>query len=169
MRNHQSIIKILGAWPILALLILFQISSAFGQLPPEVAQFGYPETIFLNGKVVSMDDASRSTEVGKIYQAVAVKEDKLKMWTSWASEYVLKEDQLGTLEVGKFADLIILDRDYFTVPVDDLLKIRVPMTMVGGKIIQLQASLASEFGVTSIGPVYDFSDEEVAAQFLGGN
>jgi len=93
----------------------------------------------------------------------------LKMWTSWASEYVLKEDQLGTLEEGKFADLIILDRDYFTVPVDDLLKIRVPMTMVGGKIIQLQASLASEFGVTSIGPVYDFSDEEVAAQFLGGN
>ncbi len=93
----------------------------------------------------------------------------LKMWTSWASEYVLKEDQLGTLEEGKFADLIILDRDYFTVPVDDLLKIRVPMTMVGGKIMQLQASLASEFGVDSIGPVYDFSDEEVAAQFLGGN
>ena len=93
----------------------------------------------------------------------------LKMWTSWASEYVLKQDQLGTLEEGKFADLIILDRDYFTVPVDDLLKIRVPMTMVGGKIMQLQASLASEFGVDSIGPVYDFSDEEVAAQFLGGN
>ena len=93
----------------------------------------------------------------------------LKMWTSWASEYVLKQDKLGTLEEGKFADLIILDRDYFTVPVDDLLKIRVPMTMVGGKIMQLQASLASEFGVDSIGPVYDFSDEEVAAQFLGGN
>ena len=93
----------------------------------------------------------------------------LKMWTSWASEYVLKQNQLGTLEEGKFADLIILDRDYFTVPVDDLLKIRVPMTMVGGKIMQLQASLASEFGVDSIGPVYDFSDEEVAAQFLGGN
>ena len=93
----------------------------------------------------------------------------LKMWTSWASEYVLKQDKLGTLEEGKFADLIILDRDYFTVPVDDLLKIRVPMTMVGGKIMQLQASLAGEFGVNSIGPVYDFSDEEVAAQFLGGN
>ncbi len=93
----------------------------------------------------------------------------LKMWTSWASEYVLKEDQLGTLEEGKFADLIILDRDYFTVPVDDLLKIRVPMTMVGGKIMQLQASLASEFGVDSIGPVYNFSEEEVAAQYLGDN
>jgi predicted amidohydrolase YtcJ len=119
----------------------------------------------------------------KLWQAVTRKHDgvvwqpeeridrvhALKMWTSWASEYVLKEDQLGTLEEGKFADLIILDRDYFTVPVDDLLKIRVPMTMVGGKIMQLQASLASEFGVDSIGPVYDFSDEEVAAQFLGDN
>ena len=119
----------------------------------------------------------------KLWQAVTRKHDgvvwqpeeridrvhALKMWTSWASEYVLKEDHLGTLEEGKFADLIILDRDYFTVPVDDLLKIRVPMTMVGGKIMQLQASLASEFGVDSIGPVYDFSDKEVAAQFLGDN
>ncbi len=83
MRNHQSIIKALGTWPIPALLLFFQLSSAFGQLPPEVAQFGYPETVFLNGKVVSMDDASRSTNVGSIYQAVAVKEDKiLKLGTT---------------------------------------------------------------------------------------
>jgi len=65
MKNHESITKYLGTWLIPALLLLFQLSSAFGQLPPEVARFGYPETIFLNGKVVSMDDASRSTEVGK--------------------------------------------------------------------------------------------------------
>ncbi len=91
----------------------------------------------------------------------------LKMWTSWASEYILKEDKLGTLEVGKLADLVIMDRDYFTVPVDDLLKIRTPMTMVGGKIIQVQPALASDFGIAPVGPVYDFNDEDVAAQFLG--
>ena len=92
----------------------------------------------------------------------------MKMWTSWASEYILKEDKLGTLVPGKFADLVILDRDYFTVPVDDLLKIRTPLTMVGGKIIQLQESLASDFGIEPVGPVYSFTDEEVAAQFLSG-
>ena len=91
----------------------------------------------------------------------------LKMWTSWASEYILKEDKLGTLEVGKLADLVIMDRDYFTVPVDDLLKIRTPMTMVGGKIIQIQPALATDFRIASVGPVYDFNDEDVAAQFLG--
>jgi imidazolonepropionase-like amidohydrolase len=89
------------------------------------------------------------------------------MWTSWASEYILKEDKLGTLEVGKLADLVIMDRDYFTVPVDDLLKIRTPMTMVGGKIIQIQPALATDFRIASVGPVYDFNDEDVAAQFLG--
>jgi len=90
----------------------------------------------------------------------------LKMWTSWASEYILKQDQLGTLVPGKFADLVILDRDYFTVPVDDILKIRTPLTMVGGKIIQVQESLASDLGIEPVGPVYDFSDEDVAADFL---
>jgi cytosine/adenosine deaminase-related metal-dependent hydrolase len=75
---------------------------------------------------------------------------------------------LGTLVAGKFADLVILDRDYFTIPVDDLLKIRTPLTMVGGKIIQLQESLASDFGIEPVGPVYDFSDEDVAAEFLSG-
>ena len=93
----------------------------------------------------------------------------MKMWTSWASEYVLKEDELGTLEVGKFADLVVLDRDYFTVPVNDILKVRTPMTMVGGRIVQLQAALASQFGVRPIGPSYNFSDEEVTERFFGDN
>ncbi len=91
----------------------------------------------------------------------------MKMWTTWASEYVLKEDEMGTLEEGKFADLVILDRDYFTVPVNDILKVRTPMTMVGGRIIQLQSSLARELGLQPVGPVYNFSDAEIEAQYLG--
>ena len=38
---------------------------------------GYPETIFFNGKVVSMDDATTSTSPGHIYQAIAVKRDTI--------------------------------------------------------------------------------------------
>ena len=46
-------------------------------IPPEVARFGYADTIFINGKVVSMDDKSNSTQVGNVYQALAVKGDKI--------------------------------------------------------------------------------------------
>ncbi|MBI2822795.1 MAG: amidohydrolase family protein, partial [Acidobacteria bacterium] len=85
----------------------------------------------------------------------------LKMWTSWASEYVQKKDKLGTLEVGKFADLLVIDRDYFTIPEDDILKVHPLMTMVGGKIIVLQQSLAKDFGMQPVGPVFDFTDADV--------
>ena len=85
----------------------------------------------------------------------------LKMYSTWASEYVLKEDKLGSLEEGKFADLLVIDRDYFTIPVDDILKIRPLMTMVGGKMVVLQESLAKDFGVQPVGPAYTFSDEDV--------
>jgi predicted amidohydrolase YtcJ len=44
----------------------------------------------------------------------------LKMWTRWAARYVMKEDMLGSLEEGKFADVVILDRDYFTIPENDI-------------------------------------------------
>jgi len=55
----------------------------FTILAPEVAKMGYPDTIFVNGKVVSMDDVSNSTEVGTIYQALAVKRDRImKLGTS---------------------------------------------------------------------------------------
>jgi predicted amidohydrolase YtcJ len=85
----------------------------------------------------------------------------LKMYTNWAAAYVQKADQLGSLEVGKFADLLVIDRDYLTVPEDDILKVRPLMTMVGGKMIVLQEALAKDFGVSPVGPAYSFKDDDV--------
>jgi predicted amidohydrolase YtcJ len=86
----------------------------------------------------------------------------IKMYTSWASEYVRKPEKLGTLEVGKLADMIVLDRDYFTVPEDDdILKVKPLMTMVGGKMVVLQAALAKDFGIDTVGPAYTFTDANV--------
>ena len=44
-------------------------------------------------------------------------------------------DQLGTLAPGKLADLTILDRDPTTVPPDELLRMRVLATYVGGEMV----------------------------------
>jgi len=85
----------------------------------------------------------------------------LKMWTSWAADYVTKPDKIGSLEVGKFADLVIIDRDYFTIEVDDILRIRPLMTMLGGEIVVLQESLAQDVGMQAVGPVYSFTDAQV--------
>ena len=44
------------------------------------------------------------------------------------------EDEVGSLKVGKFADLIILSDSPLLVAPDDLINLEVLMTMVGGKV-----------------------------------
>jgi len=76
---------------------------------------------------------------------------QLKSLTTWGSHYVLREKLLGTLEPGKFADFIILDRDFLTIPEADIPKTQVLMTVVGGKTIHLAAPLAKEIGMQATG------------------
>jgi predicted amidohydrolase YtcJ len=45
------------------------------------------------------------------------------------------EHQLGTIEVGKLGDLVVLDRDYFTVPEADLRQVRSELTVLGGQVV----------------------------------
>jgi len=50
--------------------------------------------------------------------------------------YTLRQErQVGSLEAGKLADLIVLDRNFFTIPAEDIAHIKVLQTMVGGKIV----------------------------------
>ena len=46
----------------------------------------------------------------------------------------------GSLERGKLADLIVLDRDLFAIPADDISETDVEMTMVGGRIVHGRAA-----------------------------
>jgi predicted amidohydrolase YtcJ len=46
-----------------------------------------------------------------------------------------QEGRVGSLQPGWYADLIVLDRDYFTVPVDQIKDIRSNLTIVDGRIV----------------------------------
>ena len=85
----------------------------------------------------------------------------LKLWTPWAARYVMKADKLGTLEEGKWADLVILDRDYFTIPENEILRIQPLLTMVGGKIISLHERLAADWNTAPVGEPYNVDQDEV--------
>ena len=46
-----------------------------------------------------------------------------------------QEKETGSLEVGKLADLIVLDRDPFTIPAEDIAAGDVLLTVVGGEVV----------------------------------
>ena len=61
-------------------------------------------------------------------------DEGLKLMTLEGAYAVGQEDYIGSLEVGKYADLIVLNKDPLTIHVDELKTIATMLTMVGGKI-----------------------------------
>jgi predicted amidohydrolase YtcJ len=77
--------------------------------------------------------------VGRLDQQPALsREVSLRGMTTAAATYLDSSASIGSLEIGKFADLVVLDRDYFdvtNVPDDQLARNKVLMTMVGGRAV----------------------------------
>lgn len=61
--------------------------------------------------------------------------EAFRAFTSWAAQASFTETDLGTLEIGKRADLTVFDRDVLRVPAPELLAARVVQTIVGGSVI----------------------------------
>jgi len=62
------------------------------------------------------------------------REEALIAHTRSNSFFVMREDDLGSIAPGKLADLVVMDRDYLTIPADQIKDIKPVMTFVGGKM-----------------------------------
>jgi predicted amidohydrolase YtcJ len=82
----------------------------------------------VTGKMVGGTRALRETNT-------ISREDALIAHTRRNAFFLFQEDNLGSIQPGKFADLAVLDRDYLTVPVDQIKDIKSVMTIVGGRVV----------------------------------
>jgi predicted amidohydrolase YtcJ len=71
----------------------------------------------------------------KVNRQTIGREDALIAHTRKNAYLVFQEDNLGSIQPGKLADLLVLDRDYLTVPADQIKDIKPVMTMVGGRVV----------------------------------
>ena len=62
------------------------------------------------------------------------REEALIAHTRSNSFFVFRENDLGSIQPGKLADLVVMDRDYLTIPANQIKDIKPVLTMVGGKI-----------------------------------
>jgi predicted amidohydrolase YtcJ len=68
----------------------------------------------------------------------------LRTITLNAAEQLRLEKVTGSVEVGKFADLIVLDKNFMQVPEDELGRNQVLLTLVGGKVVWAKAPFLSQ-------------------------
>ena len=148
----------------LKIIASMQPSHAIGDLHFAVDRLGidrlsnaYTWRSFIDNEVVVVGGSDAPVELGdpiiEFYAAVTRKdldgffddgwnleqalsrEDALSIFTKWPAYAIFKEDEQGTLETGKLADITIFDRDIMTIPDNEILKTKVIMTIVGGKIV----------------------------------
>ena len=86
----------------------------------------YTLSFAVTGKMIGGRHVNRQT---------ITREEALIAHTRSNAYFLFQEANLGSLARGKYADLLVLDRDYLTVPADEILAIKPLLTMVGGKTV----------------------------------
>jgi len=61
------------------------------------------------------------------------RQDALKAMTIWAAKSNFEENEKGSIEQGKFADFVVTEQDLMTAPENELFKVKVLQTYIGGK------------------------------------
>src|SRR5215470_18415477 len=86
----------------------------------------YTLSLAVTGRMIGGRQVNRQT---------ITREEALIAHTRSNAMFLFQEGNLGSLARGKYADLLVLDRDYLTVPADEIKDIKPLITMVGGKVV----------------------------------
>jgi predicted amidohydrolase YtcJ len=84
---------------------------------------------------VTRQDASGEPPDGWFPDQVLTREEALRGFTLDAAFAGFMEDTVGSLEPGKRADFVILDRDIMSIPTDEILRTRVVATYLDGAAV----------------------------------
>jgi predicted amidohydrolase YtcJ len=64
----------------------------------------------------------------------------LRSYTAWAARQLFLEDKIGSIEIGKDADMAVWDRDLYTMPVDEIRNWKAELTLFRGRIVYRAAN-----------------------------
>ena len=116
-----------------------------GPLFPQILASGIPMGLHEDGVHIAPHNpwfALHYATTGLNYQGVQInpgqqisRQQALYAYTRGNAWYMNREDELGSIEAGKLADLVVLDRDYFTVSDADMRRTRPLLTVVDGRIV----------------------------------
>jgi predicted amidohydrolase YtcJ len=84
---------------------------------------------------VTRQDRNNNPPGGWIPEQALTREEALRAATMAGAYVMHAEDILGSIEVGKLADFVVIPVDYMTIPSEDIWKIEPEMTVIGGEVV----------------------------------
>lgn len=112
LKNAGASLAFGSDFPVVSLNPMLEIYRAVSR----VDSSGLPENMWNPEEKISLAEALRAYTYGPAYGT-------------------FREHELGTLEPGKLADIIALDRNLFSLPVEEILKAEVVLTIMDGSIV----------------------------------
>ena len=76
-------------------------------------------------------------------EQIISREQALRFYTINNAWLTFEEKEKGSLEAGKLADLIVIDRDFLTCPTDEIKDLHVEQTWLGGKVVYSRSASAT--------------------------
>ncbi|KAL0931288.1 amidohydrolase 3 [Colletotrichum truncatum] len=129
-----------------------------------VTRSGDPENI---NSPASIGEAFRGTFPGRGIS----REAALRAHTINGARFLRADSHFGSLEVGKLADIIVIENNFFEVPDETLGRNRVLFTMVGGEVVYVEDGAQRSFaaGITPKFPNNNTVALKMARRNLGGD
>jgi predicted amidohydrolase YtcJ len=84
---------------------------------------------------VTRQDRNNNPPGGWYPEEAMTREEALYAATMAGAYTMHAEDVLGSIEIGKLADFVVIPVDYMTIPAEDIWKITPDMTVIGGEVV----------------------------------
>jgi predicted amidohydrolase YtcJ len=153
--DQMDRIRNMGVIPSVSINFIYDIGEGYKKnLGVERSEWIYPlKSLFEHGIPASCNSdwpVSVGNPLLGIYSAITRKtwtgetlgnsqrislEDAIKAYTLNGAYASFEEEVKGSIEEGKLADMVVLDRDILKIPDEEILQTNVDLTMVGGKIV----------------------------------
>jgi len=88
----------------------------------------------VTGRVASGTVANAGQQISRM--------EALRLYTTGSAWYTFDDADLGSIEVGKLADLVVVSDDYLTVPDEEIRTLSSVLTLIGGRIVYADAEFA---------------------------
>jgi predicted amidohydrolase YtcJ len=133
-RGKKEYVGRFGDWGYVDIVAPFRDWLDAGVVVAQSTDFGPFEPMFTIWQSLKRIDGRTGESLMTPHKKIS-REEAIRIYTINGAKCLFWEDKLGSIEPGKLADLVVLEKDILTCPVDEIKDTRVLLTMVQGDVV----------------------------------